>query len=202
MKTYKVYWILWLSLVFLFLGGCCHKEMVVLVPDEQGHVGKIEVTGEKGSVLIDEPWHSTVIGSRGAPGKVEKISPKKVETLFGTALQADPLPPLEYRLYFISGTDQIVPESMEQFPSMVKAILERGDTEISIIGHTDRTGTAAANLLLSKKRTKVVQKMLMELGVPGDELKDIRHYGESMPLIPTADGIAEPRNRRVEVFVR
>ncbi len=200
MKKYSIYAIC--LVFFLSVAACCHREVVVLVPDEQGNVGKIEVAGEKGSVSMTEAWRSTTISASGTPGKVEKIDPKKVEKLFGNAMAANLLPPLEYRLHFLSGTDQITPKSMEQIPSMVAAILARENAEITIIGHTDRTGLATANMLLSEKRTKIVQQLLVEHGIPESTLKDIRHYGESMPIVPTADGVAEPRNRRVEVFVR
>ncbi len=197
MKKYAI------CLIFcLVFAGCCNKEVVVLVPDEKGHVGKIEVQGEKGAVIIAEPWQSTTVSSMGKPGKIQKISPKKVEELFGKALDADISPPLDYLFYFASGTARIANESMEQVPAMVKAILARENYEITIIGHTDRTGTEASNLRLSKKRTRTVKDLLMSHGIPEAKLRDIEHYGESMPVVPTADGVAEEKNRRVEVFVR
>ncbi len=197
MKKYTICLIL-----CLFLVGCCNREVVVLVPDDQGNVGKIEVQGKKGSVLIAEPWHSTTVTSSGKPLEVQEISPKKVEKLFGSALEACPAPALEYKLYFLSGTDSITQESAERLPAMVKAILARKNYEITIIGHTDRTGDDASNLRLSKKRTMAVKQLLVNQGIPEEALKTIQHYGENVPLVPTADGVAEPKNRRVEIFVR
>jgi outer membrane protein OmpA-like peptidoglycan-associated protein len=41
----------------------------------------------------------------------------------------------------------------------------------------------------------------VRLGVPRNEIV-IQAFGESRPLVPTADGVREPQNRRVEIVLR
>lgn len=54
---------------------------------------------------------------------------------------------------------------------------------------------------LSLKRAKQVQKLLVERGIPIKRF-NIEYGGEGDLLVPTAENVHEPRNRRVEVVVR
>ncbi|MBW8729163.1 MAG: OmpA family protein [Inquilinus limosus] len=72
---------------------------------------------------------------------------------------------------------------------------------VEITGHTDRTGSAAPNQLLSQRRAEAVRDALVARGVREDILV-IRGRGENDPLVPTDDGKAEPQNRRVDICAR
>ncbi len=73
-------------------------------------------------------------------------------------------------------------------------------TRIEVNGYTDLSGTAAYNLKLSVRRAKTVQAELVRDGVPENEI-EIHGFGESNPLVPTAQGVREPQNRRVEIIL-
>jgi outer membrane protein OmpA-like peptidoglycan-associated protein len=66
-------------------------------------------------------------------------------------------------------------------------------------GYTDSSGSPAYNLKLSQRRADSVAKELVSDGVQRSEI-DIHGYGETHPLVPTADGVREPQNRRVEII--
>jgi len=68
-------------------------------------------------------------------------------------------------------------------------------------GYTDRSGTPQYNLRLSMRRARSVQAELIRDGVPRNVI-DIHGYGETHPLVPTAPGVREPQNRRVEIILR
>jgi outer membrane protein OmpA-like peptidoglycan-associated protein len=70
---------------------------------------------------------------------------------------------------------------------------------VDIIGHTDRSGSAADNLILSLRRAEVVRDALIARGAPKTLFATVRGVGEDDPLIPTADGVAEPQNNFVEI---
>ena len=70
-----------------------------------------------------------------------------------------------------------------------------------MIGHTDTTGSPAANLALGLKRAETVRQLLIETGIDGS-LVEINSHGEGDMLIKTPDNTPEPRNRRVEIAVR
>ncbi len=71
-------------------------------------------------------------------------------------------------------------------------------TRLILAGHADRSGPAAYNLDLSKRRAQAVAKVLAEMGVP-ETAMELKWYGETKPRVPTPDGVREPQNRRVEI---
>ncbi len=73
-------------------------------------------------------------------------------------------------------------------------------TRIEVNGYTDLSGTAAYNQRLSIRRAQSVEAELVRDGVPRGEI-GIHGYGESNPLVPTAQGVREPQNRRVEIIL-
>lgn len=71
-------------------------------------------------------------------------------------------------------------------------------TGVSVSGHTDTSGSQAYNESLSAQRAATVADALSGLGVT---VKGTTAFGETALAIPTADGIREPLNRRVEVAI-
>jgi len=74
-------------------------------------------------------------------------------------------------------------------------------TRIEVNGYTDRSGTPQYNLKLSMRRAKAVEAELVRDGVPQNVI-EIHGYGEANPLVPTAPGVREPQNRRVEIILK
>jgi outer membrane protein OmpA-like peptidoglycan-associated protein len=74
-------------------------------------------------------------------------------------------------------------------------------TRIEVSGHADRSGSPQYNQALSQRRADTVAAELVRRGVPQNEI-GIQAFGESRPLVPTADGVREPQNRRVEIVIR
>lgn len=69
---------------------------------------------------------------------------------------------------------------------------------MTVDGHSDKSGAIASNLARSRRRAGVVRDYLVAKGVPASALT-VRAYGESWPIIATADGVREVQNRRVEI---
>lgn len=74
-------------------------------------------------------------------------------------------------------------------------------TRIEVSGHADRSGTPQYNQGLSQRRAMAVAAELVRLGVPQAAITT-QAFGESRPLVATADGVREPQNRRVEIVLR
>ena len=75
-----------------------------------------------------------------------------------------------------------------------------GTPQVNVAGYTDTSGSAAHNLELSQRRAEVVANELVREGVPATDIVTLGR-GEGDLLVPTADGVREPRNRRVEIVV-
>ncbi|MCG8545019.1 MAG: OmpA family protein, partial [Alphaproteobacteria bacterium] len=95
----------------------------------------------------------------------------------------------------------LTPEALEIVRSAADQAKKGGYSRIRLTGYTDRAGPAEYNLGLSKRRANSVKAELVRLGVPGGEIST-RGLGEANPLVPTADGVPEAQNRRVEIFMR
>ena len=76
-----------------------------------------------------------------------------------------------------------------------------GSTRIEVSGHADRTGGAAYNQRLSVRRAEAVASELVARGISRDEIT-VQGFGFDRPLVPTAQGVREPQNRRVEIVLR
>ena len=74
-------------------------------------------------------------------------------------------------------------------------------TRIEVSGYTDSSGTARYNQGLSVRRAEAVQMELVRDGVAREAIS-VQGYGDSRPLVPTAQGVREPQNRRVEIVLR
>ncbi len=74
-------------------------------------------------------------------------------------------------------------------------------TRIEVNGYTDTSGTAAYNQRLSVRRAQNVAAELVKDGVPRQAIS-IQGFGETHLLVPTAKGVREPQNRRVEIIIR
>jgi outer membrane protein OmpA-like peptidoglycan-associated protein len=71
---------------------------------------------------------------------------------------------------------------------------------IRVIGYADTAGPAELNRRLSQERAQAVADALAAQGVPRDAI-DVEWHGEDQLPVPTADGVAEPQNRRVRIVM-
>ena len=78
------------------------------------------------------------------------------------------------------------------------AAFKSGKSGVAIAGYTDLSGTQRYNLALSKRRADTVKQALVRDGVPASAI-DEKWFGKQNPRVPTADGVREPQNRRVEI---
>lgn len=186
---------------FVFLTGCA-KTTVVLLPDSDGSVGKVDVTTDAGTQTLEKENQYTEASSKSSVPKAPEImSGEEIKTVFKTAMDVLPEKPVSFLLYFTSGTSDLTEESVKIIPAVVESVKKREPSEVSIIGHSDTMGAADFNIRLSLERANSIKDMLIEKGVNISKL-EVRSHGENDPVIKTKDGVSEPKNRRVEVMVR
>lgn len=186
----------------LAIPACAPANLFVLLPDENGTVGAIEVSTRGGTQRIERAREATRVASAdAAPGTPETLSEQDVADTFAGALRIATREPRSFLLYFETGSDRLTPESQAQLPAILDAIGGYPAPEVAVIGHTDRVGTVGANAALGRRRAEAIRDLLVARGLQL-RLIEVTSHGEGNPLVPTADEVDEPRNRRVEVSVR
>ena len=78
------------------------------------------------------------------------------------------------------------------------AAFKSGKSDVAIAGYTDLAGSQQYNLALSHRRADAVKAAMVKDGVPASAVGE-SWYGKQNPRVPTADGVREPQNRRVEI---
>lgn len=175
------------------------RDTVVLLPEKDGRQTAVIVNNGGKQVTLDTPYAGARTGASDVQGY--KSSPADVQGTFGAALAAQPPRPVSFQLYFVEGSDSFTEETRRTVEQIFAEIAKRPAPEIAVVGHTDRVGTDQSNDALSLRRAESVRRELMGRGVAADNIA-ASGRGEREPLVPTADGVAEPRNRRVEIIVR
>ena len=210
-----------LALVLLFPST---KEMVVVVPSADGHVGMVVVERGDDRIILNEAYATSRVTSDGQV-HLEKLEPKEVQSqvvastaadgsqpslervaaslpMFHDAIAALPPRPVSFYLYFISGTDALTDASKLEFERMLEELRRREVADIVVIGHTDRVGNEQANDELSLARAERMKCEFVAQGIAPAERIRAAGRGEREPIVPTENDVDEPLNRRVEINVR
>lgn len=189
------------GLLVLSLFGCSAHQAVILVPDPDGHIGKAEVITAGGTQLLEKTGDMTqVAGPSAPPSAVMTADANYIAVTFAEALAAEPLAPEKFILFFETGTTTLTADSRDAIGTIVAAIKRRKAISISVSGHTDASGSVQLNDRLARERSAFVSALLQQYGISPD-LLTVSSHGMGNPLVPTPAGVAEPRNRRVEVVV-
>jgi outer membrane protein OmpA-like peptidoglycan-associated protein len=198
---------------------------VLLADPEDGSVGTVTVTAlscencDWRAVPIDSSTRKAMVTAVGAsvtltmanqgtrvvtgqpPSPPVTVGPDEIQRLFGDAVAARPLPPRQFVLYSQGAVDTFTPEALALVAEIARLVGGRPAADVTVIGHTDTTGDATANVALGLRRAAVVRDLLLQSGVNPERI-DVASHGEADLLVRTPDETAEAQNRRVEVIVR
>ncbi|PUE10887.1 hypothetical protein B9Z51_00610 [Limnohabitans sp. T6-5] len=173
-------------------------ERIILLPSADGSRSAVVVSGAQGDRLIDQPYASLEITPSGSL-KNTTLSASEVQARYATLLEVQAPRPRSFLLYFVSGSDSKLTAESEQALAGLQAYLQtRPAPEVTLIGHTDRSGSAAINDALSLKRAQSVRDLVRQAGVSTDNVP-VFGRGSREPI---ASGAQEGLNRRVEIHVR
>lgn len=125
----------------------------------------------------------------------------ELETAAPAPAQPAAVQPETYVVYFDFDKSNIKPEAAQILDRAIADAKDGGTPSISVTGHADRSGSEDYNLGLSLRRSDAVREYLINGGVTADQIT-VSGRGEAEPAVPTADGVQEPRNRRVEIIVQ
>ncbi len=190
-----------LLFVISTLGACATgSDRIVLLPNKDGSPSALILKTSKGEKILDKPYAAANVAENGSI-KPSEQSAESVKANYSDLLSAQPERPVSYMLYFISGTDELTPQSKVMLEPVKAELKARASPEITAIGHTDTVGKDTDNDILSRERATTMRNLLVTYGVSGEHFA-VAGRGERELLVQTADGVDEPRNRRVEINVR
>ncbi len=191
-----------LSLTALLVSGCAsQRETYTVLPDASGQAGSLVITPKTGAPLKLNGAYANAIGKPGSAPESSQLSEQEIKAAFAEALSARPDAPVRFTLYFREGSDELTADSKKDFDSVLAEVKKRPAPDVIVVGHTDRVGAIADNDNLALKRADKMRGELLRQGLPNDSVQAAGR-GEREPLVPTADEVAEARNRRVEILVR
>jgi outer membrane protein OmpA-like peptidoglycan-associated protein len=200
------------ALAWLVSAGCGPKRVVtapdpsqvevVLLPDaDNTRTSSVSVTAPAGSVSLTAPNESTTVVAKRPPTAPVKKDEGEIRREFGAVLSELPEAPRHFNLYFRVDTSDLTEESRAILPDVMSAVAGRRVPEVTVIGHTDTTGSTASNYQLGLERARAVRALLLKAGLDASMI-EVSSHGEADLLQSTPDNTAEPRNRRVEITIR
>jgi outer membrane protein OmpA-like peptidoglycan-associated protein len=173
------------------------RELVVVLPSADGHVGAVVVERDGRRTVLDQAYATDRLGGSSSASLTER----EVRSTFGNTLAAIPARPARFLLYFVTGTDELTEDSKAELTRMLEEVGRRSAPDILVIGHTDRVGNDEDNDQLSLQRAERVRDSFIAQGIAFGRIRAAGR-GEREPIVRTDDGVDEPRNRRVEINVR
>ena len=152
------------------------------------------VAGVPGALKLDNANRSVLLGLRYSFGAAPPPAPAE-------APPAAPAPARTYLVFFDWDRADLTTRAREIIAEAAQNSTRVQTTRIEVAGHADRSGTPQYNQRLSQRRADAVAAELVRQGVSRAAIS-ITAFGETRPLVPTADGVREPQNRRVEIVLR
>ena len=148
-----------------------------------------------GTVRTESYNHSVLLGLRYAfnaprPAPVVAVAPAPA-----------PAPARTYLVFFDWDRADLTDRARQIIAEAATNAQRVGSTRIEVGGHADRTGTAQYNQRLSVRRAEAVAAELGRRGIARNQIS-VQGFGFDRPLVPTAQGVREPQNRRVEIVLR
>jgi outer membrane protein OmpA-like peptidoglycan-associated protein len=194
-------WLL-ITVTLLTAGGCApQQELYVVLPNADGRPGSgaISVADGKTTTALDQPYAAAE--ARQGNGAAIDVPSSTSYVIFNQASYARPVLPHRFRLHFALGSTELTPEAEADYSRVLADIRARRAYEVQVVGHTDTLGAEDYNQQLSLARAQAVRDKLTGDGITVSGIS-ITGRGKVDPLVPTADQVAEPENRRADILVR
>ncbi len=151
----------------------------------------------RANVRFDEDYnHSVMLGVRYA---FNAAPPPPPAAPIAAAPQREAA--RTYLVFFDWDKSDLTPRARQVVAEAAQATTRVQVTRIQVNGYTDTSGTPQYNQGLSVRRAQSVANELVRDGVPRSAIS-IQGFGETRLLVPTANGVREPQNRRVEIILQ
>jgi outer membrane protein OmpA-like peptidoglycan-associated protein len=107
----------------------------------------------------------------------------------------------DFTVYFDFDSWTLKAEQLKVLTDVINAARSGGQTNITIVGHTDTSGSSEYNQALSVRRANVVVETLVDMGARRAALH-ASGVGETDLAVQTEDGVKEAKNRRTVITLQ
>lgn len=103
-------------------------------------------------------------------------------------------------ILFATGKSELSPASREALTKFASSLKSSPDTDITIYGHTDNTGSRAVNEKVSLERAQAVANFLVGQGISRSRITT-EGLAFDQPVADNSTAAGRAQNRRVEVYI-
>lgn len=148
---------------------------------------------------FDYQSHTALVGLRWTFGAAPAPTPAPEPAPAPVVPPAPPPPPpaitRNFTVFFDWDRSDLTADAQQVLRSVAGDARTGNISAVQVTGHADTSGPADYNQRLSMRRAEAVRDFLVAQGIPAGQIV-IEGRGETDPLVPTADGVREPSNRR------
>jgi len=100
---------------------------------------------------------------------------------------------------FAVNSDVLKPSAKDSLAGMASKLADMEYESVTVVGHTDPTGSVALNERLSRRRAEAVKRHLIELGVPAEKIS-AQGVGSTIPVVDAQTCMSLPKGQRAACF--
>ncbi|WP_139684398.1 OmpA family protein [Vibrio tasmaniensis] len=101
---------------------------------------------------------------------------------------------------FETNSTELSSDGKTALMPLVEVLQAHPQSSVNVVGHTDSTGAAEYNMMISKKRAAAVAAYIEEQGISADRIS-ASGEGEENPVASNATAEGRAQNRRVEATI-
>lgn len=103
-------------------------------------------------------------------------------------------------IFFASNSHELLPTSQAELNTLIELMQNNPSLKLLVEGHTDNTGKAEHNIILSQQRAEAIVAYLTEKGIEPSRLQ-AKGYGFSKPIADNNTEEGKAMNRRTEIKI-
>jgi outer membrane protein OmpA-like peptidoglycan-associated protein len=104
-------------------------------------------------------------------------------------------------IFFATGSSKLLAKSYNSLNNVVKILQDNPSYKVDIEGHTDTTGSAEKNHVLSHDRANSVKAYLLSKSIDDSRIKS-EGFGFTRPIASNKTAAGKAKNRRVEMKLK
>jgi len=163
-------------------------EVMMAIPSGSDYAFNVS---EKGYLFYSQSMHLSDVNTLTHPFILD-IALQPIET--GAEMQL-------YNIYFETDSSRILQQSEPELLQLVTFLENNPGLQVSIMGHTDSSGSPGKNLILSEKRAKSVVDYLTKNNIDSNRLT-YEGLGDTIPVASNETPEGRKQNRRTTVKIR